>query len=233
MLYLLRHAQTTGNLNDLIYGAMDCALTQHGVESSKFLGSSVRSANMLSSNSFGRLGCPNSFDKIYVSESSRTMDTLKHAQFKGVELEKTAALNEVHKGDWEGVPSQGNIDAIKTFLTNPDWRFPGQDAESVNDMWDRMGNFMQKAAKEAVVRNVLVVSSGGPLRSFLASVCFGDFLKTSKVPMPNCGYYRLEAHPGGVLDALAHFDVNSCSWKPGQYSKSIEGVDASHAWHVA
>ena len=87
-IYLVRHGQSMGNLNDQFIGHTDIALTELGYRQAEMAAAYLKDIPI---------------DAIYSSDLQRAYNTaLATARVKGLPVTKTAQMREVFGGKWEG-----------------------------------------------------------------------------------------------------------------------------------
>ena len=88
-LYIVRHAETTGNIDKRLTGRKDYELTENGLASAKKL--AKRLSNI-------------KFDKMYSSTSNRTFKTIKSlSDLNNLEIIQMDDLCEMYFGDFDGL----------------------------------------------------------------------------------------------------------------------------------
>ena len=88
-LYIIRHGESRGNLENRFVGRSDWELTDRGHEQAKLLGEYMKDVDI---------------DAVYSSDLIRAIDTAKpFAEAKGIEIIQRKNLREIDGGDWEEV----------------------------------------------------------------------------------------------------------------------------------
>ena len=161
-IYLVRHGETQGNLDDKAQGHLDVPLTETGRLQAKAVAERLSDIE---------------FDAVYSSDLKRAFDTAKAITANRTELQvrTTSQLREYHFGDYEDMPWEevGNADpefyrCWKNLSTRIDIIFPG--GESMRDAWDRVGSFLSEILAEHRQgdETILIVGHGGSLQAVLA-----------------------------------------------------------------
>ncbi len=159
--YLLRHGESEGNALGLIQGQCDYALTAKGVEASLSL-----------AHEFADI----SFDAIYTSDLRRAEETAKIiAEPQHVDFHVEPLLREGSYGSLEGKSvewvSHQYKKSFQYFNTLPqEERFSFKlvsDGDSLADIYTRVNAFLAPLSQQYLGGNVLIVTHGWVLRSFL------------------------------------------------------------------
>ncbi|WP_051531330.1 histidine phosphatase family protein [Clostridiisalibacter paucivorans] len=150
-LFLVRHGESTWNLEGKVQGQHDTHLTKKGISQATALGNRLRSENI-------------HINSIYSSDLKRAFETAKtiHSCLNNVTtFKKNIALRERHFGLWQGL----NIDDIKSkYKKDYDiWKkTPHQliieNGESLQDVQKRVMKFIDRLIHETKDANILIVS---------------------------------------------------------------------------
>ncbi|MCR5186274.1 MAG: histidine phosphatase family protein [Clostridia bacterium] len=158
-IYLVRHTETVGNIEDRFVGRTDFDITKRG---EKYIDELTERLEDIK------------FDKAYSSTSSRTRKTIqKLAKLNHLKIEEKEQLCEMNFGDYDGKKWK-DIDKInpevrKTRdLINEITHIPHQ--ESTQEVTERMVKTMHSIAKNNVGKTILVCSHGVAIESFLRNV---------------------------------------------------------------
>jgi len=158
-IYLVRHTETVGNIEDRFVGRTDFDITKRGEKYIDELTERLKDIK---------------FDKAYCSTSSRTRKTIqKLAKLNHLKIEEKEQLCEMNFGDYDGKKWE-DIDKInpevrKTRdLINEITHIPHQ--ESTQEVTERMVKIMHSIAKNNVGKTILVCSHGVAIESFLRNV---------------------------------------------------------------
>ena len=161
-IYLVRHGETQGNLDDKAQGHLDVPLTETGCLQAKAVAERLSDVE---------------FDAVYSSDLKRAFDTAKAITSQGAELQiqTRSQLREYHFGNYEDMPwdEVGNADPEfyrrwKNLNDRVNVKFPG--GESMLDAWERIGGLLMEILAEHQQGNetILIVGHGGSLQAVLA-----------------------------------------------------------------
>ena len=163
---LARHGETDWNLERRVQGHSDTPLNETGRAQALALAESLDDAAL---------------DAIYASDLERAYDTARIvAERKGLLVELLPELRERNFGTWEGLTDMEIFERYPQAKTGS-WG----DAETKEEMAERVLGALHRIAAEHPDGRVLVVTHGGPLRSLLVE-CGGD----GRGPIANCCLYE-------------------------------------------
>jgi alpha-ribazole phosphatase len=141
---LIRHAQSTSNLEKFFAGHNDVGLTTLGRRQAALLEKRLDDEK---------------FDAIFCSDLKRCRETLKLSGVRG-DVVYTPELREKNYGDLEGTPWSGHKEYyryhIDPFLKSPN-------GESASDVLQRVVKYFNEKIDRLDFENVLVVSHHGPI----------------------------------------------------------------------
>ena len=157
-IFLVRHGETTWNLEGRMQGHLDVPLTEMGIEQAKF------AAEELAGISFGGF---------YSSDSQRAYRTALEISNKiKRQPQPLFDLRERNLGVLQGFTraeaKEKYPEIVDAYLTNPDYIIP--DGESSNQFMQRCSNIVEKLAKQHLNQNILIVTHGGFIGNFLKYV---------------------------------------------------------------
>lgn len=167
-IYLIRHAQSEGNLFRMMQGHWDGDVTELGVRQIAALAERFKDVHI---------------DAVYASDLYRTRLTAGAIlKYHDLPLHTDRALRELDMGPWEGKffgdLKKSEFASLKTFITSmEDWKVEG--AESCVDVADRIYPCFVRIAEENDGKTVAVVSHGVSIRCLL-SRCLGISLSDVK-----------------------------------------------------
>jgi len=184
-LYIVRHGETERNIQEVMSGQQETALTQNGIEQAKKLGREFKDII---------------FDAIYASDLTRAQITasfIKGARKDAIQIEKN--LRERFYGKFEGQPQSTYFEALEKELLKMSgpteaarWNIKlVPEMESRAEVADRFSKAIKTIAKNHRDKKILVVSHGGCISSFL--VYLGQY-KSEQLPfgaVSNCGYLKI------------------------------------------
>jgi broad specificity phosphatase PhoE len=160
-LYIARHGETEFNVQGRWQGHIDSALTENGIEQAKNLAEELREIQ---------------FDAIFASDLLRAKRTAEIAKLeRDLEVKTTELLRERHMGNYEGRTTdeikRDQKELFEKFQSlasheRPDFRFDGS-IESNQDLMTRFLTILRESSLAYPAGNILVVSHGGAIRSFL------------------------------------------------------------------
>ena len=163
-IYLVRHGETEGNLDDKAQGHFDAQLTDRGRLQAKAVAKRLADVE---------------FDTVYSSDLRRAMDTARAitAHRPKLEIQPRSDLREYHFGIYEDFLWDDVGNAIpeiyqrwKNLDTRPTIEFPG--GESMGKAWQRVGDFAYEMLNTHRRGNetILVVGHGGSLQALLGQL---------------------------------------------------------------
>ena len=160
-IYLIRHAQSEGNLYRMMQGQWDGEVTELGRRQIAALAERFRDVHI---------------DAVYSSDLSRTRMTAGAIlKYHDLPLHTSRALRELDLGPWEGKffgdLKKSEPEALRTFVLDMgSWHIDG--AETCRDASERIYPCFLEIARENDGRTVAVVSHGAVMRCLL-SRCLG------------------------------------------------------------
>ena len=145
---LVRHGETDWNRDRRVQGHTDVPLNDEGRRQARALAEELGEG---------------AFDAVYASDLARARETAEIlAAPCGLDVTQLEALREKNFGTWEGLT---DTDVLDRF---PDARPRAWgDAESTEDMSERVLAAVRSIADAHPDRRVLVVTHGGPMRAVL------------------------------------------------------------------
>ena len=187
-IYLIRSAQSEGNLYRIAQGHSDGNLTDLGRRQAEALGERFE-------------GIP--VDAVYTSDLYRARATACAIyKPKGVPVYHRSDLREVFLGSWEAV-AWGNIayresEMVECFHTAPGkWKVDG--AETAEQVYVRMVDSVRQIADENDGKSIAVVSHGFAIRLLLAYLLGIPLENAHDVPaMSNTAIAVIEADDGSL-----------------------------------
>lgn len=155
-IYLVRHAEAMGNVEEFFQGQTDCELSEKGKKQLELLAERFRDIPI---------------EAIYSSPLKRTIDTAEAVnKYHNLTIIRDEGLIEINGGVWEGKPW---ADLPKLYPVEHDlWQnkmqdFYVADGERMTEVFERVKNAVDKIAAENDGRTIAVVSHGCALRNFL------------------------------------------------------------------
>ena len=157
--YLVRHGQTYGNIDQLFCGHSETDLTPLGIAQARAAGQ--RRAHVR-------------FEAAYASDLSRAAKTAEYLLEGRPDLSPTLdpALREMHYGEWEARPATeiraASPDLLREFFLCRGNGAPG--GESVTQIRERTAGAVRRVAGAHPEGSVLVVSHGNAIMAMLAEL---------------------------------------------------------------
>lgn len=181
-LILVRHGETTANVNRLFSGHMDVALTEKGIHQATVAAEKLKHTEIT---------------KIYSSDLRRAFRTASIINaYHHLEIEKDERLREINFGACEGYTYEEIIaarpDAFKRKGLG-DWDFKFPEGESLGVMNKRVMLSIDHIKKTmANEETVLVVAHAGVIRSVLAMEIARNKDAYWRYDIENCGIVELK-----------------------------------------
>lgn len=184
--YLVRHAETLGNIEERLIGQSESPLTENGVKQAEELAKKLKDVR---------------FGAVYASDLSRSIHTAQIiAKPHSIRINICKQIKELSFGKYEGWKS---ADFMAIFGEIVKQREQMGDQERLAHLVDpeietdlsaakRMARFLRKTAPKYPNQNVLVVSHGAILRSFLIYTKLFTYQKLPHGSIKNCGYIVLK-----------------------------------------
>jgi broad specificity phosphatase PhoE len=166
---LVRHGETDWNLERRIQGHSDRPLNETGLAQARALADELAGE---------------SIDAVYASDLVRAVDTARAvAAPLGLSVDVVPALRERDFGTWEGLTDDEILTRFPQARTQP-WG----DAETPEELAERVVEALRSIAARHPDATVLVVSHGGPVRAVLRH-CGADNVDR----IANCHVARVDA----------------------------------------
>ncbi len=158
-IYLVRHAQSTGNIEKRLTGREEYELTDEGKQQVEKMTEQLENIK---------------FNAVYSSPSKRATDTIKKLAKKNkLKIQKMPELAEMYFGIYDGYKWE-DVDKINPSIslihekTNEIMQIPNQ--ESTQQVADRMYETIENIAIQNKDRNILIASHGVAIEAFLRKV---------------------------------------------------------------
>jgi broad specificity phosphatase PhoE len=182
ILTLVRHGETTANIDGVWHGSTDTPLTDRGRLQADRVAAFLARRHPLAA--------------VYSSPLRRARDTaVAIAKALGLEPRLEPDLSEYHLGRWEGKTYRELYETHRLWhhmKTDPD--FAPHGGESPRLVTERMTSVLQRIAARHGDERVVVVAHGGALSMGLAAVLEGDYTQWRRV-MDNCAVSELVLEP--------------------------------------
>lgn len=181
MLYIIRHGKTDWNAKLKLQGRTDIPLNTEGIELAKAAKEDVNKLH---------------FDVCYSSPLCRALDTAK------ILLEDTDTpiitddrLIEMCFGEYEGIENTYHNPEYKigVLFNNPEKYFPDKGAESLDELFERTGSFIEEVIKPGLEQNkdILIVGHGAMNCSIISQIKGYERKDFWKDMTGNCQLIRL------------------------------------------
>ncbi|MEK6221351.1 MAG: histidine phosphatase family protein [Chloroflexota bacterium] len=174
---LVRHGETTANLNLTLQGQTDGQLTKVGIRQAELLAqhSKIFQAN-----------------HIFSSDLTRAQHTAKIiAERLTLPVQLSKILREWNIGELDGHPAQSLEAAISASKDSiADFTPPG--GESLNDLRGRAENFLNSVRQKHQGQVLIVCSHGDFIRMLLSVVLIQEIKQAIKQPLDNTSYTIVE-----------------------------------------
>ena len=158
-IYLVRHAESEGNLYRRVHSWYDSLITDNGYRQIQALARRFEDIPI---------------DAVWSSDMFRTKATARSVYLpKGLPLQLDPQLREMHMGEWEdlswGEAYRLDPDGLKRFLhSDPTWHAPN--AETFGQTGDRAYAALQRIAQAHAGQTVAVFCHGTTIRQVLAKI---------------------------------------------------------------
>jgi probable phosphoglycerate mutase len=187
ILTLVRHGETSANLEGIWHGSTDAPLTDRGrAQADRVAGWLMRE-------------CPDAA-ALYTSPLLRARDTARAiAESIGLAPQLEPSLAEYHLGEWEGKSYRELHETHRLWdemRRDADFAPPG--GESPRQVTGRITLALQRIGASHPGERVIVVVHGGALSLALAAILDGDYARWGRV-MANCAVSELVLQPAPEL----------------------------------
>ncbi len=177
-LYVVRHGQTYGNIDNLWCGHAETELTPLGIAQARATGRRLAHVP---------------FAAAYASDLTRTHDTARHVlEGRNVPLQLDPRLREMYYGEWEARSGpeveKEQPERLKQFFR---CQAPAPGGESFADLRHRTKAAIFDAVEEHRGEAILVVSHGNAIMGMLAELLGLASEATWSFALDNCSLTRL------------------------------------------
>ena len=183
-LWLVRHAESTGNRENVIQGQEDRPLSPLGLRQARALADRLFKAHRRTA-----------FTAIYASDLTRTRETADAAAMAlNLKIDCDRRLREIDVGTWSGLTTAQISERLPDEWAawqsrSPTLRRGG--GESYQDAHDRIVPMINEIAERHVGQRVLVVTHGGVLRAYLAGLIGLDLTNVWHLSIGNTAICRV------------------------------------------
>lgn len=194
VLTLVRHGETSANLDGVWHGSTDTPLTDRGRAQAERVGGYIRDH------------CADAV-AIYSSPLQRAHHTARSiSQAVGLEIALDASLVEFDLGAWEGKTYRELFETHKLWdHMKSDPHFAPHGGESPRGVTDRFCQALAGIAARHPSERAIVVAHGGVLSMVFAELLDGDYSQWRRV-MNNCAVSELILEPTPRLLSFNHTD---------------------------
>lgn len=192
-IYIIRHGQTDYNLQNRVQGrGIDSSLNATGNEQAE---------------AFFKRYCNIPFDKIYVSELKRTLESVRHFLDLGIPYEKLSGLDEISWGKHEGQAYDPKMHQI--YLDTVEGWAKGKlelavgGGESPLEVVDRQKNAMTHIMSQNDETNILIATHGRAMRMLICWLLNYPLEQMDVFEHANLCLYQLH-FSGGLYRVIQH-----------------------------
>lgn len=157
--YIIRHAETIGNIEKRLTGRKDYEITEHGMNSIKQLEKKLENIK---------------FDVAFSSTENRSYNTIKGlAEKSGIEILKTSMLSEMYFGIYDGYKWEdvNKINPkIKQLQNEINILAEIPEQETMEEVAKRMYDFIYNCCLENTGKTILIGSHGVAIEAFLRKI---------------------------------------------------------------
>lgn len=186
--FLVRHAETYGNIEGRFCGHSETELTEKGVEQARALGQRLKTQR---------------FDAAYSSDLTRAHRTATFAlEHHHTPLEPVLdpGLREMHYGEWESLTGKeigdSHPELLREFFR---CRAPAPGGESVQQVRERAAAALRKTVTAHPESTILVVSHGNAIMAMLAELLSVPFESTWSFAVANTAITRMTFTKSGRM----------------------------------
>jgi len=169
-IYLIRHAQSIGNIEKRLTGRVDYPLTDEGKKQVKKLTYRLKDIH---------------FDAAYSSPMSRAIDTIKPlAELSNLSINIDEMLSEMYFGIYDGYTWE-EVNRIDLSISNTQKQIneiagiPEQ--ETTEELKNRMYNEILNIANENKGKTILIASHGVAIEAFFKKITGETFLENKEI----------------------------------------------------
>lgn len=165
IIYLYRHGETDFNVNDITMGQLEgiqTKFTEKGYQEIYDISEDLKRNNV---------------EVIYSSDFNRTMETAQIANHQlNLPIFISKEVRGLNMGKYQGLSFEKfiNSDKVKESFRNYDVPFEG--GESINDLNERMTNFIKKVVNETEYRNIAIITHSAAISNLKAYISNEDYI---------------------------------------------------------
>jgi len=155
-LYLIRHAESMGNVEEFFQGSLDVEVSPKGMRQLEELKERFKTINQL--------------DRIYTSPLKRAVKTARYVNYyQHIDLIRMPELAEINAGGFQGKKWSDlpvlYPEAYRNWKENQE-NFQSPDGESMKDVYNRMSRAMNKIITENQGKTIAVISHGCAIKTY-------------------------------------------------------------------
>lgn len=187
-LFLIRHGQTTWNLESRAQGSKNIGLSDKGREQAEFLAKRMKNYKI---------------DCIYSSDLDRAYETAKAiGKETNISVKKVDGLREMSFGKWEGLTNEEIITNYNEHYTI--WRSKPHEVQIPNgekliDVQSRALKAVNSIIDENKNKNIVIVSHGVAIKSILLGIMDIDLSNFYKIKQDNTSINVIEYRDYGPV----------------------------------
>ncbi len=178
-IYFLRHGQTDWNVAHLFQGQTNTDINEVGISQA------IEAKKNLPANGV-------TYDYVVSSPIRRAVHTMEIVTDRTTnEVPTDDRLMEMNFGPLDGTPFEVDAPLANTLFTNPTTYVPPGDAESFEEMNERLGSFLSDMAKNRPGERILAGCHGCAMRGVLVAVGYTDLSLIWEQHLGNCAVIEL------------------------------------------
>jgi broad specificity phosphatase PhoE len=195
-IFVVRHGQTTGNIEGRFFGHSETELTPLGIAQARAAGRRLAAVH---------------FDYVYTSDLSRAAMTTAHVLEgrDGPPPVLDPGLREMHYGDWEARPAseigKESRDLLREFFPGKASGAPG--GETLQQVRERTAASVRRIASDHPDATVLAVSHGNAIMAMVAELLHMPLEATWSFTVENTSITRLHFSKSGRFTLMSLNDA--------------------------
>lgn len=211
LLYIVRHGETDWNKIHRVQGCTDIPLNDYGRHLARETAEGMKDLRI---------------DMGYTSPLIRAKETAQIILAgRDIPLYEDERIQEMNFGTYEGLKSEGDdkderSEAFSLFFTDTASYIPPEGGESLEEVYERTGNFLREMCEREDLRdkNILVSTHGAAMTALLnrikGNLSAADFWR-NEVP-PNCSVTTVEIKDGVpriITEGMVYYKEKVKKWK--------------------
>ena len=173
----MRHGQTADNKKHLLQGRKNIPLSEEGIEQAMQAKADLDAKGIR-------------FDRVCASPLKRAMQTA--SLITGVDESDIEPIEEIIEYDFgplEGKRVEDLGPNMRAFFMDPEAYIAPEGAETYDEMFERVEEYLKRMEKEDPDEKILVVAHGGTLHAMYQLLNGGPMKDMWKQTIGNCGYF--------------------------------------------